>query len=262
MTMELKELGKTGVMLPEIGLGTAGYTGGVEPLRRGISLGAFHVDTAEIYETEDAVGEAISGIRDQVFLATKVHPSHFRRDQVMEAAEGSLRRLRTDRIDLYLLHSANPEVPIEETMGAMDRLVEDGKVRFVGVSNFSVAELQEAQAVSRTRIVTNQVNYSLIVREIEPDLLPYCQRNDITVTAYSPLAAGLDKIRSKLGGALASVAKASGKTEAQVAINWCTAKDGVIAIPRSSSLERTVENCGASGWRLSAEQLAELNAAA
>ena len=259
--MELKELGNTGVMLPEIGLGTAGYTGGDEPLRRGISLGAFHVDTAEIYETEDAVGEAISGIRDQVFLTTKVHPSHFRRDQVMEAAEGSLRRLRTDRIDLYLLHWANTEVPIEETMGAMDRLVEGGKVRFVGVSNFSVAELQEAQAVTKNRIVTNQVKYSLTAREAEEDLLPYCQLNGITVTAYSPLSTLLGKAGSRLAGVLKRVAKASGKTEAQVALNWCTAKDGVIAIPRSSSLERTVQNCGASGWRLSEEQLAELDAA-
>ena len=259
--MEHKELGDTGVMLPEIGLGTAGYTGGVEPLRRGISLGAFHVDTAEIYETEDAVGEAISDIRDQVFLTTKVHPSHFGYDQVMEAAEGSLRRLRTDRIDLYLLHWASPEVPIEETMGAMDRLVVDGKVRFIGVSNFSVAELQEAQAATMNKIVTNQVKYSLVHRDIEADLLPYCQRNAVTVTAYSPLAVGLDKIQSKLGSALKSVAKASGKTEAQVALNWCTAKDGVVAIPKSSSLERTVENCGASGWRLTLEQMAELDRA-
>ncbi len=260
--MELKELGNTGEMVPEIGLGTASYSGGDEPLRRGIALGASHVDTAEVYGTEEAVGRAILALRDQVFLATKVSPSHFRHDQVIDAAEGSLERLGTDHIDLYLLHWPNLEIPIGETMGAMDRLVANGKVRYIGVSNFSVAQLQEAQAATSNPIVTDQVKYSLASREIEADLLPYCQRNDITLTAYSPLSTVLGKAGTRLATALKSVAAASGKTEAQVALNWCTAHDGVIAIPRSSSLERTVQNCGASGWRLSDEHLAELDASA
>ena len=259
--MELKPLGNTGEMIAEIGLGTASYSGGDEPLRKGISLGATHIDTAEIYGTEEAVGHAIRDLRSRVFLTTKVAPVHFRYDQVIEAAEGSLRRLGTDRIDLYLLHWPNPDIPIGETMSAMDRLVADGKVRHVGVSNFSVAQLEETQSVSENPIVTNQVKYSLTARDIEADLMPYCQRNGITVTAYSPLSTVLGKSGPGLAGALNRVAKASGKTEAQVAVNWCTAKEGVIAIPRSSSLQRTVENCGASGWRLSAEQIAELEAA-
>ena len=259
--MELKPLGNTGEMIAEIGLGTASYSGGDEPLRKGISLGATHIDTAEIYGTEEAVGHAIGDLRSRVFLTTKVAPVHFRYDQVIEAAEGSLRRLGTDRIDLYLLHWPNPDIPIGETMSAMDRLVADGKIRYVGVSNFSVAQLEEAQSVSENPIVTNQVKYSLTARDIEADLMPYCQRNGITVTAYSPLSTVLGKSGPGLAGALNRVAKASGKTEAQVAVNWCTAKEGVVAIPRSSSLQRTVENCGASGWRLSAEQIAELEAA-
>ena len=109
---------------------------------------------------------------------------------MIEAAEGSLRRLGTDRIDLYLLHWPNPDIPIGETMSAMDRLVADGKIRYVGVSNFSVAQLEEAQSVSENPVVTNQVKYSLTARDIEADLMPYCQRNGITVTAYSPLSTG------------------------------------------------------------------------
>ena len=259
--MELKPLGNTGEMVPEIGLGTASYTGGVEPLRRGIALGATHVDTAERYGTEDVVGQAIRDLREQVFLTTKVWPNHFRYDQVIEAAENSLRRLGTDWVDLYLLHWPNPDVPIGETMSAMDRLVADGKVRYVGVSNFSVAQIEEAQSVSGNPIVTNQVKYSLTDRDIEADLMPYCQRKGINVTAYSPLNRLWSEAGPRLAAALKRVAAECGKTEAQVALNWCTSRDGVIAIPRSSSLQRTVENCNASGWRLSADQIAELDTA-
>ena len=197
--MELKPLGNTGEMIAEIGLGTASYSGGDEPLRKGISLGATHIDTAEIYGTEEAVGHAIRDLRSRVFLTTKVAPVHFRYDQVIEAAEGSLRRLGTDRIDLYLLHWPNPDIPVGETMSAMDRLVADGKVRHVGVSNFSVAQLEETQSVSESPIVTNQVKYSLTARDIEADLMPYCQRNGITVTAYSPTEYGAGQVRAGSG---------------------------------------------------------------
>ena len=258
--MNLKPLGDTGEMVSEIGIGTASYTGGVEPLREGIALGATHVDTAERYGTEEVVGQAIRDIRDQVFLTTKVWPNHFHYDQVIEAAENSLRRLGTDRVDLYLLHWHNPDVPIGETMSAMDRLVADGKTRHIGVSNFSVAQLEEARSVSENPIVANQVKYSLNDREIEADLLPHCQRNDITITAYSPLNRLWSEASPSLTAALKRVATETGKTEAQVALNWCTSREGVIALFRSSSLERTIENCGASGWRLSPDHLAALEA--
>jgi diketogulonate reductase-like aldo/keto reductase len=254
--MEHKQLGDSGVLVPEIGLGVAAYKGGPAPLRKGVSLGAVLIDTAESYRTEDAVGDAIRGIRDQVFIATKVSSSHFRYDDVIDAADKSLRRLGTDRIDLYQLHSPSPDIPIEETMGAMDRLVEDGKVRFIGVSNFSVAQMREAQAAMTNKIVSNQVRYSLVDRTIEEELLPYCQEHNVTIIAYSPLAIGIEKLRAGLSeGALTEVARDAGKTEAQVALNWCTSKGNVIAIPKSDSVDRTEENCMASGWRLSSEQL-------
>jgi diketogulonate reductase-like aldo/keto reductase len=266
-------------MVPEIGLGTWKYRGGVEPLRCGIELGAFLIDTAEMYRTEDQVGEAVRGRRDRVFIATKVLGSHLRRDQLLRAAENSLRLLNVDCIDLYQIHWPNSSVPIKETMGAMESLVDSGQVRYIGVSNFSVRELEEARsAMSKYPIVSNQVLYNLRQRSIEPDLIPYCQQHDITVIAYTPLADGsltrssghpggirraAGRVLGREGGteALQEVADAVGRTPAQVALNWCIAKPNVIAIPKSNSVERTRENCAASGWRLSAEQLRTLEEA-
>lgn len=254
-------------MVPEIGLGTWKYQGGAEPLRRGIELGAFLIDTAEMYRNEDRVGQAIKGLRDKVFLATKVLGSHLKYGQVLRAAENSLRLLDVDHIDLYQIHWSNSRVPIKETMEAMAALVDSGSVRFVGVSNFSIRELWEAQAAMPTvPIVSNQVLYNLKRREIEAELLPYCQENGITVIAFTPLADGslASKPRIRADGrllVLEQVAQQVNKTLAQVALNWCTSRPGVIAIPKSNGVERTVENCGASGWRLTPEQVGLLDAA-
>jgi len=247
-----KEQANRGIRLPEIGFGTWNYRGGVEPLRAAIECGARLIDTAESYGTEEIVGEAIKGRRHQVFLATKVLPRNFRRHDLIAAAERSLRRLGTDHIDLYQLHWPNLAIPIEEPMRGMEELVDAGKVRFIGVSNFSVRDLVNAQAaLSRQRIATNQVRYSLIERTIEGGLLEYCQKNGITVIAYSPLAMGLENIRARdPGGVLRKAAEASGKSEAQVALNWCIHHENVIAIPKASSIEHVVENMGASGWKL------------
>ncbi len=263
--MELKELGVTGVQLPEIGLGTAQYRGGVEPLRRGISLKSFLIDTAEIYGTEEVVGDAIKGQREQVFIATKVSGDHLRHDEVLRAAERSLQRLGTHYVDLYQVHWSNPGVPIRETMRAMEALVEMGKVRFIGVSNFSVRDLQNAQgAMAKCKIVSNQVVYNLFEREIQESVLPYCEEHHITVIAYSPLARGKLTARSALRQRkamemLRSIALETGKTPAQVALNWCISKPWVIAIPKADRVEHVSENCGASGWRLSSEHLEALD---
>jgi diketogulonate reductase-like aldo/keto reductase len=255
--MNYKELGNTGIRLPEIGLGTYEYHGGAEPLRAGITLGACLIDTAEFYRNEEIVGEAIGNFRDRVFVATKVSPEHFKRADLLKAADRSLQRLKTDFIDLYQLHWPNHAVPIEETMGAMEELVDMGKVRFIGVCNFSLARLKQAQAgLGKQRIVSNQMPYSLANRSIEIDLLPYCQKSQITVIAYSPLAKGMPNIKRKdRNGILGRVAATVGKTEAQVALNWCIGKEMVIAIPKAASLGHVAENCNASGWRLPADQI-------
>jgi len=265
--MELKQLGATGVMVPEIGLGTWKYRGGVEPLRRGIELGAFLIDTAEMYRTEDMVGQAVKGIRDQVFIATKVSGGHLRYDDVLRAAEASLRLLDMSYIDLYQIHWPNPSVPIKETMRAMETLVDTGQVKYIGVSNFSTNELRQAQAAMRKYpIVSNQVLYNLNSRELEQDLLPYCQQHHVTIIAYTPLDDGrlLTKTwlrRNRGMQALEQVATQVQKTRAQVALNWCTTRSNVITIPKSDSVGRTEENCQASGWRLSQAQLTLLDQA-
>ena len=261
--MEYRELGGTGVMVPEVGVGTWQYRGGVAPLRRGVELGATLIDTAEIYGTEGVVGEALKGIRERVFLATKVSGEHLRHGQVLRAADASLKRLGVQTIDLYQVHWPDRDVPVAETMQALEELVDAGKVRYIGVSNFSRREVEAAQAsLRRNRIVANQVEYSLQQRQIEPDL-PFYRENKITVIAYSPLGLGAllsPQNRPELN-TLRQVASAAGKTPAQVALAWCLSRPGVITIPKSDRVERVEENCAASGWRLSEEQVATLDRA-
>jgi diketogulonate reductase-like aldo/keto reductase len=159
----VRELANTSICLPEIGLGNWNYSQCVEPLRAAIEYGACLIDTAGEYGTEEIVGQAIEGQRDRVFLASMVLPRNFRQRDLIAAAERSLRRLGTDHIDLYQLHWPNLTIPIEEPMRGMEKLVDEGRVRFIGVGNFSVRDLMNAQAVlAKQRIVANQVRYSLV----------------------------------------------------------------------------------------------------
>ena len=264
--MESRPLGNSGETIPEIGLGTSGYRGGDEPLQKGVSLGAF-IDTAEMYKTENMVGRAVQGIRESTFIATKVLPRNLRYSDLMQAAERSLILLQTDHIDLYQLHYPNPAVPIAESMGAMEDLVDQGKVRFIGVSNFSTPELAEAmKAMSRYEIVSNQVHYCLTHRNIEKDLLPFCQQHQITVIAHTPLARGglvsspLFRKRQAMD-TLKKLAEGAGRTVAQVALNWCLSHPYVVVIPKSDRTERVIENCEASGWSLTPQQIGSLDVA-
>ena len=265
--MEYRELGRSGEMIPEIGLGTWKYRGGPEPLRRGIELGATLIDTAEMYRNEDAVGAAIRSIRDRVFLATKVLGSNLRYDQVLRAAERSLKELQDDVIDLYQIHWPSHSVPITETMRAMELLVDRGMARHIGVSNFSVAQMQDAQAaMPNVPIVSNQALYNLKRRGIERDLIPYCEERGITVMAYTPLADGSLAVRPRMRAgrsweALEGVAREANRTPAQVALNWCLTRSRVVVIPKTNSTARTEQNCGASGWHLTADQVQRLEAA-
>jgi diketogulonate reductase-like aldo/keto reductase len=256
-----KPLANTGAGIPEIGLGTYQYRGGIAALRAGLEAGALFIDTAEAYHTEEIVGQAIRGMRQDVFLATKVSARHFRQAEVQRSAEQSLRRLNTDYLDLYQLHWPNYTVPIEETMAAMEALAEKGLVRYIGVSNFSVAEMKRAQkALAKHRIVSNQVRFSLVERTIEEGLLPYCETNQITVIAFSPLGEGLNNIgQQDREDILGQMAHDTGKTPAQLALNWCLCHAPVVVIPKANSIEHTRENCGASGWRLTREQFKSLS---
>jgi diketogulonate reductase-like aldo/keto reductase len=255
--MLAKELGRSGVLLPEIGIGTWDFHGSPDTLRRGFEAGALFIDTAESYGTEGVVGEALKGLRDRAFVATKLSPGNFSRPRLRVSVDASLQRLGITTIDLLQLHQPNPAIPIQETMDALSDLVDEGKIRFIGVSNFSVAELQEAQkALRKYPIVSNQVRYNLSDRTIENGLLQYCQVNHITVIAYSPLARGLHRLEDcDPGGVLAQLSQATGKSVAQIALNWCLCKDGVVAIPKGNTTEHVLDNCAASDWRLTAQQI-------
>jgi diketogulonate reductase-like aldo/keto reductase len=256
-----KPLGRCGIEIPEVGIGTYAYKAGPGPLRRILETGCVWIDTAESYGTETVIGEAIRGMRDRAFLATKISPDHFREDDCRKAVEGSMRRLNVDVLDLVQLHYPNPDIPIEETMGTLTALIDAGKVRFCGVSNFSVQQLQEAQkAATRHPIVSNQVRYNLIHRNIESGLLQYCQAQQITIIAYSPLATSLIRILDcDSAGTIAEIARTTGKSPAQIAINWCISHENVVAIPRGGSLQHLIENGDASDWRLTSGQMALLD---
>jgi diketogulonate reductase-like aldo/keto reductase len=273
-----KTLGKDGPKLSEIGMGTyydplwiataksigwmRGASAKVEALKVGLDGGINFVDTAEIYGSEPLVAKAIRGRkREELFVATKVWPNHLRRDALVRALEKSLKRLGTSYVDLYQVHFPNSRVPIAETMAAMEEMKDKGKVLSVGVSNFSLQQLIEASAaLKKSQIVSNQVDYSLANREIEADLLPYCESNGISILAYYPLGHG------KLAGEGAqrkteAICKAYSKTPAQVALNWLVSSRDVFAIPRASRAGHVKENLGASGWELRPEDKALLETA-
>jgi len=232
----------------------------LEALRHGLDLGLTLIDTAEVYAggaSEQLVGEAIAGRRDEVFLVTKVSPSHATRDGVIAACEGSLRRLRTDRIDLYLLHWP-ARAPLEETVDGFRTLVDSGKVVHWGVSNFDIPLLDELlQVPGGSDVAANQVLYNLRRRGIERDLVPWCSARGIPIMAYTPLGE-----RGLLGDpTLARVARRHGATPAQVALAWILRLDLMLAIPKAASREHVEENRGALDVELTDEDLSDLDAA-
>ncbi len=260
--MEERELGKTGERIPALGIGTwqlgSDHAAAVESLKEGMHLGMRFVDTAEMYHTEEIVGKAIKG--EEVFLATKVSPEHFRYADVKKACDASLRRLGVRQIDLYQLHWPNRRVPISETMKAMEELVKEGKIRYIGVSNFSIEDITEANAcLKNNEIVSNQVQYSLAAREIEKELARFCKKEGITVIAYSPLARGslLGKSHGDMD-LLRVIGERHGKSAAQVALNWVVSKDNTVAIPKAGRLEHIRENAKALDFKLEKKEIEEL----
>jgi diketogulonate reductase-like aldo/keto reductase len=236
----------------------------VAALKRGIELGINLIDTAEMYDTEPLVAEAIKDSkRDTLFISTKVWSTHLRYNQVLKAAQRSLSKLQCGYIDLYQIHWPNPIVPIKNTMRAMEKLVDEGKVKYIGISNFSLSQTKETEeTLSKHELSSNQVQYNLIARKIEADLLPYCERNNIAVLAYRPVAHGaLANPSGKLGDVVDEISrKHNGKTPAQIALNWLVNKSKVVfPIPRASRPERVMENTGAVGWNLDSDDLIKLD---
>jgi len=265
--MEYRRLGRTDEKVSTIGMGTwrmgvyrnlTEKAEEVRALKRGFELGINLVDTAEGYadgRSEHVVGEAIKGIRDDVFIATKVSPENLHHEDVLEACERSLRRLRTSYVDLYQVHWPNPSVPIKETMSAMEKLVKDGKVRHSGVSNFGVRETAAArESLARSEIASNQVEYSFANRSVEAEILPYCEKEKVTLIAYSPLAMG-NILESRVPRGLR---EKYGLTTAQVMLNWVARSDAVIAISKSARIHHTEENAASVSLRFTRSEYAEI----
>lgn len=235
----------------------------VAALRAGVDLGMSHIDTAEMYGSglvEEIVGEAIAGRREKVFLVSKVLPNHASFDGVRRACEGSLSRLRTDRLDVYLLHWRGSH-PLEQTIGAFERLVRDGKIRFWGVSNFDVEDLEEALAIAgEERMSCNQVLYHLEERAIEHEVIPWCKEHGVAVVGYSPFGSGrFPSAASRGGRVLAEIARARGITPRQVALAFLVREESVFAIPKSSSIEHVRENAGAGDVELLADEVERID---
>jgi len=253
---------------PLLGMGTWGMGGkferddftrdvSLQVLRLGLSLGLRLIDTAEIYGeglTEEIVGEAIQGHpREDVFIISKVWKTNLHYDDVLHAAEKTLERLKTPYIDLYLVHWPNHEIPLQETMRAMERLLESGLVKAIGVSNFSPSEMREAEeSLTSTKLAANQIEYSVLHQEAQKEIIPYCLTHDIRVIAYRPLAKG--KIADTQLPKLRTVAHTCNKTVTQVALNWLLSQN-IIAIPATLNMGHLRENVGALDFTLSAEDI-------
>jgi diketogulonate reductase-like aldo/keto reductase len=236
---------------------------GIEALRLGLDLEMKFIDTAEMYgagHSEEVVARALEGRRDKVFVASKVSPRHFAYDDVLAAANRSLKRLGLKQMDLYQLHWPSSRIPISETMRAMEKLVSDGLTRYIGVSNFSVEQIREAQqSLSHEKIVSNQVEFSLIDRSVEARILPYCQKEGLTLIAYSPLGQGkIPRGRGSSFKVLDEVAGKLGKSRNQVALSWVLQHDSVVAIPKAANTNHVKENAEVVEWKLAGEDYQRL----
>ncbi|TMH95621.1 aldo/keto reductase [Candidatus Bathyarchaeota archaeon] len=260
--------------MPVVGLGTWGIGGemgpdssrdeaGIRALRLGLDLEMKFIDTAEMYgagHSEEVVARALEGRRDRVFVASKVSPRHFAYNDVLDAAKRSLKRLGLKQMDLYQLHWPSSKIPIAETMRAMEKLVSDGLTRYIGVSNFSVEQMKEAQqSLSHEKIVSNQVEFSLVDRSVEARILPYCQKEGLTLIAYSPLGQGkIPRGRGSSFKVLDEIAAKLDKSRNQVALGWVLQHDSVVAIPKAADPEHVKENAEVADWKIDSEDYQRL----
>ena len=268
--MERRRFGPTAREVAVIGQGTWEIERGdrgraIAALRRSLDLGMTHVDTAEMYgagAVEEIVGEAIAGRRKEVFLVSKVLPEHASRSGTVAACEKSLARLKTDRLDAYLLHWPG-EHPLEDTIAALEQLQREGKILAWGVSNFDVPDLEAASTIAgEGRLVCNQVLYHLQERAIEHAVLPWCERHRVGVVAYSPFGhGGFPGPRTAGGRVLQQIAAAHNATPRQVALRFLVRRPSLFAIPKASSPEHAAENAGAGELRLTEAELALIDAA-
>lgn len=246
-----RPFGSTGVQVPVIGQGTwqlRDHAAAAKTLREGLDLGLTHIDTAELYRGSEAtLAPVIAGRRNDLFLVSKVLPRNASYEGTLRACEASLERLGTDHLDVYLLHWHDGTHPIAETMRAMGELIDRGSIRFAGVSNFDVEELEEAKsALGKHRLACDQVLYHLQERGIESDVLPWCKRNGVALVGYSPFGStrGFPSPTSSGGKVLEEIGRALGKTPRQVALAFLTREAPLFTIPKAEKVEHVRDNAG------------------
>jgi len=268
--MQSRPFGPTGIDVAVIGQGTwqlRDPKAAAAALQLGLDLGMTHIDTAELYRgSEEVVAQVLPGRRPHVFLVSKVLPSNASYRGTLAACDASLGRLGTDHLDVYLLHWTNGQHPVEDTFRAMGELADDGKVRFVGVSNHEVHEVEAAQAAlgRKHRIVCNQVYYDLEHRHLETVLLPYARRHSMAVVGYSPFGSGRGTLpgpRTPGGRVLAQVAQRHGATLHQVVLNFLARDPNVFLIPKAEQEEHVRANAQALGFALAKDEVAAIDAA-
>jgi diketogulonate reductase-like aldo/keto reductase len=266
--MQTRLFGPTGRTISVIGQGTwyidhGDHGTAASVLRRGLDLGMTHIDTAEMYgDAELVIADAIEGRRDEVFLVSKVLPSNASRRGTITACERSLKRLRTERLDCYLLHWRG-SYPFEETVAAFDELMTAGKILSWGVSNFDASDLAEMHEVAGDgAIACNQVLYHLNERAIEHSVIPWCEKHNVAVVAYSPFGHNeFPNPRSEGGRVLQQIAEKYGATPRQVALAFLTRRPAVFTIPKSSTSQHTEQNAKAGSLVLSKDDIAAIDAA-
>ena len=272
MKIPIKKL-KTGFEMPVFGLGTWQMGGRLERdfsnndeadiagIKDALKAGITHIDTAEYYAdgySEILVSKAIKDYdRSKIFLVSKVKGDNFKFDDVIAACQRSLERLGTTYLDLYLLHWYEENIPLKETIAALDKLVSDGLVKNIGVCNFNKEHLAEAQSYTKNKIVCDQVHYNLMFREPEATgLLEYCQKNDVFLMAWRPIGKG--NLLEKVPVIIEEMCKKYNKTPAQLAINWLVTQPNVITLSKTSSSDHLKENLGALDWKMEGEDIEKL----
>ena len=244
-----------GARIPLVGLGTWTLRGKdcARLVEQAIAAGYRHIDTAQMYENEREVGEGVraSGLRDQVFITTKVTPENLRAGDLERTAKESVARIGVSQVDLLLIHWPNSKIPLKETIGALNKAKRDGLTKHIGVSNFNVALIEEATKLSEAPLVCDQVEYHPFLDQSK--VVAACKKHDMAVVAYSPIARG----GAERDQVIARIAKAHGKSPAQISLRWLV-QQGIVVIPRTSKVERLKENIAVFDFELTAAEMKEL----
>ncbi len=259
--IEMRKMGSTGEKVSSIGLGTYGisnYKAAEEAFYYAIDRGVSLIDTAEIYNTEDFVGNVIKKVgRENLFITTKVAPKNLTsKESTLRSAKGSLKKLGIGAVDLILIHWPHDTMSISDQVKNIESVRKEGLTRYIGVSNFSVEQMEEARSsTSTSEIVCNQVEYNMTKRDVEKDVIPYCEVNGMSVVAYTPIEKGSPQ---KYKG-MKDVSSSTGKTPIQISLNFLMRNSAVIPIPKSENLDHIKEILGSTGWRLKDKEIALLD---